>query len=160
MRADETVPVKLGKQAADRLALQSSECDRDDDYGDDERAVRPPDGTDLVERDARPQQRNAETQDAARREVDAGPCPALDGDRIERHAKEQRIQQRRPSAMIGNERRRDCDDGAQHQARPRLLHRPAPLRDRAGHWTTLRAQHFGPNRLWERPCALMPPAPR
>ena len=77
-----------------------------------------PRSADLLESDPRAQQRDAEAQDPPRGKVDARLGSAFAGDAIERHAEQQRVEQRRSAAMLGDERRGDRDDGAEQRARP------------------------------------------
>ena len=95
-----------------RARKRPSKPDRYEHAKDDDAAVVPAETADLVDGNSSPEQRNAEAQNLTCGEIDPRLCGTLGGHAVERHAEEQCIKQRRPSAVIRNERRGDGDDGA------------------------------------------------
>src|SRR5438552_6694324 len=100
----------------------------DDHPRDEQAAVIPAQTAYLIDGDACAKQRDAEAQDASRGKVDAGLCKPFGSDRVKRHSKEQRVQQRRSAAVIGDECRGNRDDHAQQEAGPPVPELSAPTR--------------------------------
>ena len=120
---------------------------------DHEKRRAPAERADLLERDASPEQGHAEPQHAARREVDARLGAALGGDRIERHADQERVQKRRAAPLLGDERRGNRNDDGEDEPGPRLLQLSAPLRRRGAAVFIARELFHERLGLWPRPVA-------
>ena len=84
---------------------------------DDQGAVVPAEAADLLDGDPRAEQRHAEAAGCAARRSRRRACALpFGGDGVERHAEQQRVEQRRPAPMFGDERRGDRDDDGEQRA--------------------------------------------